>query len=82
MLELKADVNAVDEERKTALHHAAESAKMRIIPILVQNGASLVVRDRTNKKTPIQAAANEKVRELILLYCEDQMVRIILNFIA
>ncbi|CAI2364245.1 unnamed protein product [Moneuplotes crassus] len=73
LLELKSDVNALDEERKTPLHHAAESAKMRIIPILVQNGASLVIRDKTNKKTPVQAAANEKIRELILMYCEEEI---------
>ena len=36
LLELKSDVNAVDEDRKTALHHASESNKTRVIPILIQ----------------------------------------------
>lgn len=54
LLELKSDVNAVDEERKTPLHHAAESGKTRAIPILIQNGASLVIRDKVNKKTPLE----------------------------
>lgn len=70
-------MNSVDEERKTALHHAAESSKTRIIPILVQNGASLVIRDKVYKRTPVQAAANEKVREVILMYCEEEIVRFI-----
>lgn len=68
LLELKSDINAVDEEHKTPLHHASESNKIRIIPILLENGASLVIKERTSKKTPLQIAANDKVRELILLY--------------
>ena len=70
LLELKCDINAVDEERKTALHHASESNKARLIPILVQSGASLIIRERTNRKTPLQAAANDRIRELILLYSD------------
>lgn len=54
LLELKSDINAVDEDRKTPLHHASENAKTRVIPILIQNGASLVIKDRVNKKTPLQ----------------------------
>jgi len=35
LIELGCDVNAIDEERKSALHHAAENGKAKIIPILV-----------------------------------------------
>jgi ankyrin repeat protein len=35
LLNLGADVNALDHERRTALHHAAEAGKARIVPILV-----------------------------------------------
>ena len=70
LLELKSDINAVDEERKTALHHASEGAKARVIPILIQNGASLVIKDNVNKKTPLQCAANDKIKELIMLYSD------------
>lgn len=52
------------------MHHASESNKTRVIPILVQNGASLTIREKTSKKTPLQICANDKVRELILLYCD------------
>lgn len=72
LLELKSDINAVDEDRKTPLHHASENAKTRIIPILIQNGASLVIKDNVNKKTPLQCAANDKIRELIMLYSDPE----------
>ena len=56
LIELKSDINAVDVDGKTALHHASESAKSRVIPILIQNGASLVKRARCNggNQTPLQ----------------------------
>ena len=35
LLNLGADVNALDLERRTPLHHAAEAGKARMIPLLV-----------------------------------------------
>jgi ankyrin repeat protein len=35
LLNFGADVNALDSDRRTPLHHAAESGKARIIPLLV-----------------------------------------------
>jgi len=35
LLKLGADVNALDLERRTPLHHAAEAGKAGIIPLLV-----------------------------------------------
>lgn len=35
LLNLGADVNCFDNDRRTPLHHAAESGKARVIPILV-----------------------------------------------
>jgi ankyrin repeat protein len=35
LLNFGADVNALDSDRRTALHHAAEAGKARIIPLLV-----------------------------------------------
>lgn len=35
LIELGSDVNAIDEERKSALHYASENGKSKVIPILV-----------------------------------------------
>lgn len=35
LIELGCDVNAIDEDWKTALHHASENGKAKLIPILV-----------------------------------------------
>ena len=35
LLDYGADVNALDSDRRTPLHHAAEANKPRIIPILI-----------------------------------------------
>jgi len=35
LLDYGADVNALDSDRRTCLHHAAESNKPRVIPILI-----------------------------------------------
>lgn len=67
IIELGIDVNAVDEDRKSALHHAAENGKAKVIPILVQNGASVTIKDN-NKRTPIESASNDHIRELIIIY--------------
>jgi ankyrin repeat protein len=35
LLNLGSDVNALDLDRRTPLHHAAEAGKARMIPLLV-----------------------------------------------
>jgi len=35
LLDFGADVNVLDSDRRTALHHAAESNKPRVIPVLI-----------------------------------------------
>jgi len=64
---LGANVNAVDESRKSPLHFAAEAGKASIIPILVQNGASTAMQD-LKQKTPIDLACSAHIRELIIVY--------------
>ena len=66
-----ADVNAVDNDRRTPLHHAAEAGKPRVIPILVQNSALTAVKDKFGK-TPLELAANNHIKELIIAYCAPQ----------
>ena len=71
MISHGADVNAVDNDRRTPLHHAAEAGKPRVIPILVQNNALTAVKDKFGK-TPLEMAANNHIKELIIAYCAPQ----------
>lgn len=72
LLDYGADVNALDSDRRTALHHAAESNKPRTIPILIQRGAHTSLKDSLLKKTPLELAANDHIKELIIAYCSPQ----------
>lgn len=53
------------------MHYACELGKSRCIPILLQKGASIDIRDKHNK-LPIDLAANEKVRKMITVYSENK----------
>ena len=69
LIQFGADVNAKDLDNRTPLHHAAEAGKMRVIPILIQRGALPNHKDSYTDKTPLELAANEKIKELIVAYC-------------
>jgi len=56
---------------KTPLHYAAEMGKSRCIPILLQKGASIDIRDKYNK-TALDLAANDKIKKIITAYCEGK----------
>jgi ankyrin repeat protein len=58
----------LDNERRTPLHHAAEAGKARVVPILVQRGASTGTKDTLKNKTPLELAANDHIKELIIVY--------------
>lgn len=66
LINLGANVNAADQERRTALHTAAEEGKANLIPILIQNGASPALKDYQSN-TPFEIAKNEHIRELIIV---------------
>ena len=68
LLENEADPNLQDEDGKTPLHHAAEGARSRAIPILLQKGAKIGIREHTNNKLPLDLAVNDRIRELIIVY--------------
>lgn len=56
---------------KTPLHYACEMGKSRCIPILLQRGASIDIRDK-HSKLPIDLAANDKVRKIINVYAQNK----------
>jgi len=68
LLNFGADVNALDNERRTPLHHAAEAGKARIIPLLVQRGASTGTKDTLKGKTPLELACSDHIKELIIVH--------------
>ena len=68
LLEHKCDINGVDEDGFTCLHLAAEGGRVRAIPILLKNGADLSIRDRKYNKTALELAANDRTREVIIVY--------------
>lgn len=68
LIQLGADVNALDQDKRTPLHHAAEAGKARVIPILIQRGAVSTMKDGHSQKTSIELASSDKIRELIIAY--------------
>ena len=76
LLDIGADVNALDSDRRTALHHAAEANKKRIIPVLIQRGAHTAIKDSLKKKTPIELAANDSIKELMIVYCSPEYITV------
>ena len=74
LLNLGADVNALDSDRRTPLHHAAESGKARMIPLLVQRGATTGTKDTLKGMTPIELAATDHIKELIIVHSTPNYV--------
>lgn len=68
LLNLGADVNCLDNDRRTPLHHAAESGRARLIPLLVQRGATTGTREKIKGRTPLELAANDHIKELIIVH--------------
>ena len=58
LIDLGADVNALDKEKRTPLHHAAEEGKIQVIPILMKNGAIVSLRDGHTNKNPLELATS------------------------
>lgn len=59
-------MNALDNDKRTPLHHAAESGKASAIEILCRNGAHTSIKDSLMKKTPIELACNNKIRQKLM----------------
>ena len=74
LLNLGADVNALDSDRRTPLHHAAEAGKARLIPLLVQRGATTGTKDSLKGMTPIELACNDHIKELIIVHSSPNYI--------
>ena len=74
LMDFGADVNALDTDKRTPLHHAAEANKSRIIPILIKRGAHTNLKDSIFKKTPLELAPNDHIKELIIAYSQPKFM--------
>ena len=59
-----ADVNAVDEHRKTPLHHAAKRGNEQCVLALIRGGANVHAKDGEGH-TPLHYAAGEGATECV-----------------
>lgn len=52
----------------TALHHAAKGGKSRAIPILIQRGSDMALRENRTHKTAAELSKTDRIRELMTVY--------------
>ena len=67
LLTFGANINCIDENRRTPLHFAAMEGISNIIPLLVQNGAAAGLKDY-QQQTPMDLAATDNIRQQIIVY--------------
>ena len=64
-----ASINAVKENKSTALHIAASCGNVDVVSILIQNGASINVRDLTERTALDYSVCRSNVRCTLQLLC-------------
>ncbi len=74
LLELGGDINCVDFQGKTPLHHASEASRIRCIPVLIKKKAAVMQTDQQGR-TAIQLAPTDRVREIITCYYDQETNR-------
>ena len=74
LLNYGADVNCLDCDKRTPLHHAAEANIAWAVDILVKRGGLTHLKDGLAHKTPIELAANDHIRELIIAYSSPEFM--------
>ena len=58
LLDSGLSVDTLDQQKKTALHHASESGKTRAARLLLKYGANPRLRDAESCKTPGELAVS------------------------
>jgi len=66
----KSLINQTDINGRSPLHYAASSGNVQIVKILLESGADPNIKDYSidYRKTPLDNAANEEVRNIIISY--------------
>ncbi len=67
LLDKSADIQAVDGEKRTALHLAAQRGDMETVQLLLQRGASVNTQDKSGH-TPLQSAMKYHQAEVAKLF--------------
>ena len=60
-----AEVNCLDNDRRTPLHHAAEANQPKVCKILIEKGAHTNIKDTLKMMTPFDLAPNDNIRQII-----------------
>ena len=64
------DLNKIDEDGNTLLHHACENEKINIIKLLLNNGSNPNIHDKKFKLTPLHWATEYEDEDMIELLIE------------
>ena len=65
------DLNKIDEDGNTLLHHACENEKINIIKLLLNNGSNPNIHDKKFKLTPLHWATEYEDEDMIELLIEN-----------
>jgi len=67
LIEAGADVNAVNEEGKTALHLASPIGRYSLVEYLVEHGAQVHIKDKSHKTALVYAIEKNRIKVIIYL---------------
>jgi ankyrin repeat protein len=59
LIDMGVDIDAIDFERRTPLHYAVSGEQIEVIPLLIEAGASLTLKEGAKHKTAVELAPTE-----------------------